>query len=357
MKHLILPLCLLFLLVSCNKKYLDEVEVAPAEVWELNSEFLHDQKYVTNIYADDNKLHVLGLNVFSTITHIDTKETVEHYMHGFEALAQNKFPLNAHVTIGKERDVLFIKPVKNLTTFHTYAILNMKEFDPDFKRFELGLSYTEECIGLSDSNVVLIPYIAESNAMLESRLLLVKLAIAPSHVGDDVVTVSETKVLPVGRSAFIRQIKSMGGKFYVVSNFGLDKVSEEGDIERIVSGQFIDGLFAHKGNYFAVTYDGGNSTASLFTSTTGNSWTFATKLTNKEQILTYHPVSDDLLLASFKSQLFEIDVNNSFNIRELDNTGLEGNLITAIAKTNDKVYVATQSGLFSKSVEQVLTYK
>ncbi|MCJ8165271.1 hypothetical protein MKJ04_10490 [Pontibacter sp. E15-1] len=357
MKHLILSFCVLGLLISCNKKDLDEVEVAPAEIWELHNKFLNSQKFVSNIYADGNNLHVLGLSLFSIISQSGTTETVAHYYHDFEALAQNKFPLNAHVIVGKDRDGLYVRPVKNPTTFTTSAHLYMKALDPDFNRFALGLSYTQECIGLSDSNTLLIPYYSGNDSSFGTRLMLVKLSVSADVFGNDVVAVTDSKILNVGRSVFIKQIKSMGGNFYVESNFGLDKVSEKGEMDRIVSGEFVDGLFAHKGNYYAVTYHGSKGLSSLFTSNTGNNWVFVTNLNENVQYLSYYAVSDDLLLASYQSQLFEIDVNNSFNIRELDNTGLEGNFITGIAKTNDKVYVATQSGLFSKSIEQALTSK
>ncbi|AKD03578.1 hypothetical protein POKO110462_15870 [Pontibacter korlensis] len=336
---------------------MEEVEPAPLPAWQLHNQFLHDSKFITNIYADGDKLHVLGISLVSTISQAGPNERVEHYVHSFDDVTRHRFPLNGQVVLGRRGNFLLAKPLKNPVTLWTDVYMDMKEADPTFNSFSSVMSYTNEPFGLSENNVVLVPYFVSGAP--QNKLLLMKLSVEPNMHGNDEVKVIERKVLDfLPEGFYVEHIKTLGNYFYVSTGGGITKVSEEGEVEGFVNEESLESMFVHKGNHYAITYRGSFNKCSLHkSSTNGKDWTFVSELNHNAGFLNYHIVSDSLLVGSYRSQIFEIDVDNSFYIRELENEGLAGNYITAIKKVDDLIYVATHSGLFSKSLEDVVVYK
>lgn len=359
-KYLLPLLCLPFLFSSC-KKELEEIEIDPVIQWESHKEFLHKQRYITNLHADNNKLHVLGLYLFSTIHHADDEMNVERFVHPFSNFSHNKYPMNANVFVGTEGNMLYFHSIKNPTTSRSELRIDMTSVDPHFTGFSAVSSLLKVKMAITDNNVALVPYTAydqEKKQYIGLRYLMVKLSIDSSGSYEKIM-LEEAKVLkPLEDGGFMRYITAHGNDFYVSNDMGFFHISEEGKITRLMSDQIGHDVFKYKGNLYAVTWNGPRNTVSLYKSSTGNNWTLYTPLGQMADMMTYHAISDDKLLASYNSQLFEVEIGiDTFILREIDNTGLEGNFITSIAKVNDKVYIGTQSGLFSKSAEHLLTYK
>lgn len=366
MRHLLpakylLPLLFLSLLLSSCKKELEEIENDPEITWEAHKEFMHNERYITNLHADNDKLHVLGLYLFSTISHAGEETNVERYIHPFKNLSHNKYPINAHVFVGTEGNMLHFKSIKNPTSVGSELHIEMTSVDPDFRGFRSVSSLLKVSMAITDNNFALVPYSAydqEKKQYIGLRYLLVKLSLDGSGFYEKIV-LEEAKILrPFEDGGSMRYITAHGSDFYVSNDRGFFHISEEGEITRLMSDQIGHSVFMNKGNLNAITWNGPHRTVSLYKASAANSWALDQQLDGQADMLTYHAISDDVLLASYNSQLFEVEIGiDTFILRELDNAGLEGNFITSIAKVNDKVYIGTQSGLFSKSEEHLLTYK
>ncbi|WP_266204469.1 hypothetical protein [Pontibacter kalidii] len=155
----------------------------------------------------------------------------------------------------------------------------------------------------------------------------------------------------------MRYIKALGNYFYLSTDDGFVRVSEDGKVEPLLADQIVTAVFPPEGSMYAITWNGPQLSTSLYKSATGSSWEQLANLRSETKMLSYYPVNDTLLLASYNSQLFKIDMGQDMVFRELDNTGLEGHYISSVAKVSDRVYVGTLSGLFTKEVEHLLTYK
>lgn len=360
MRHFLLLLFLPLLLISCNKKELDEIELAPPVTWEAHKEFIHNRRFIANLHGTDDRLYVLGLNLFSKVSLAAGEEKVEHAYHFYNGLAEHKLPLNRKVFVGAFKDALVFRSSLNPVDMGSYLTIIMDQVDPHFRSFELIMSNSVEAIGLSENNVALVPYYAydkEKNEHLGRRFLLVKLTVESDGFYEK-VTLQEARVLnyPL-RSSIVRYIKAYGDYFYLSTDNGFVRVSEDGTVEPILSDQIVTAIFPHKGNLYAITWNGPRQSNSLYVSATGGNWTRAADLSSAAEMLSYYPVSDTLLLASYNSQLFKVDLDSGMSVKELDNTGLEGHFINSMAKVKDKVYVGTLSGLFVKDAKHLLTYK
>lgn len=356
MKRFLILLVFPLLLASCNKKELEEIELAPPVTWEAHQQFMYNQRFITNLHGTDEDLFVLGRKHLSRISHATDEEKMENLalLH-YESLANYKFPFNEKVFVVAENGILYFKLNTDPLQDFFNLVVHMTEVDPDFRRFELIPVNRYEAIALSDNNMALVPYTTIDHQM---KLLLVKFEVEerPDSYPGEKISLKESKIIDLPNNGFkFGHIKSLNNFFYVSTQNGLVRISEEGVLENVWSNHLIYSIFKHKGNLYSTAWNIDRLT--LYTSTDGRSWIpVADYLRDLVRNLSFYPVSDDLLLGVYNSQLFELDLT-TMQIRELDNTGLEGHYITSVAKVKEKVYVGTQSGLFSKDAAHLLTYK
>jgi hypothetical protein len=357
MRRLLLLLVIPYLLVSCDKKDLEEVEITPAVTWETHKEFMHNFRYIANLHGADDKLFALGLKNFSTISFAEKGEKVEHAYHFFSNMANYKFPLNAKVFVEASGQLLQFRLSENSLGQATHLNINMKEVDPHFRSFHFQMSNKNEAMALSDNNVALVPYYAydtQTGEHLGPKLLLVKLAL-DKGVFQERITLNEIKVLDIHNNGhYFHHIKSFDNYFYLHTVDGLARISEEGEVQYVMSNPHMYNIFKHKGNLYTVAFN--DRLTSLYKSVNGSNWAHTADLIDGLRDLSFYSVSDDILLAVYNSHLFELNLD-TMAFKELDNTGLEGHYITAIKQLKDHIFVGTQSGLFKKNIEHLLTYK
>ncbi len=359
--RLLLPLFCLSLLFSSCKKELDELEIDPVIAWEVHDQFLHSQRYISNLYEANDKLQVMGMNLFSTIERQGGQGDVRHYVHYFKNIAHHKYPMNSRIFTGADGNYMFFKSVRDPVLSGVHLTLNAKNLDPQFVEFRLALTHTGESFALSENNVALVPYtyFVEEKGIHALRYFLVKLAIENEYLSSDRIVLKEVQILTPGQEGgFIRHMRSHQGSFYVATDWGFYKISEDGDIHFQLPDQIAYATFKHKGDLYAVSRHGRQQTHALLKSITPHNWAIDANLDRQAEMLQYHAITDETILASYNSQIFELELGaGNFILRELDNTGLEGHAITSIARLNGKIYIATRSGLFSKAAEHLLTYK
>lgn len=357
MKHLIPFVLMSLLVISCNKKELDEVELPPNPTWQLHDKFLHEDRFISNLYSADDKLQVMGMHLFSTISE---KEDIKHYMHPFRTVSLHKSPMNSKVNSGTDGNKLYFRTVSS-PVFGGDLIIDGATIDPHFKGFNLISSQRTESFAISENNVALVPYNFrdEKTGNIGLRYFLMKLLIDKDALNNERILMEEARILtPTEKGGVIRYMRSHQNNFYVTTDWGFYKISEEGNIDFQMPNQVAFASFEHKGILYAIARHAQKQTYGLHRSVSDISWAELLQLNDAVENLTYYAISDEILLASFRSQLFEVDLGgNQMIVKELDNTGLEGHLINSIAMANNKVYIGTQSGLFSKALESLLTYK
>ncbi|PVY41644.1 hypothetical protein [Pontibacter virosus] len=359
----ILPLLCFFILFSSCKKELEEIEIEPVVAWEAHNKFLYNQRFIVNLHAAqaEDRLQVLGMYLFSKISHARKGAKVSNYVHPFKNLSHNKYPMNSSIFAGTEDDVLYFRTVSDPVTSGAGLRLDAKEIDPSFLGFELIMSNTLESMAISENNVVLVPYkyLNEESGRAELRYFLFKLGIDKANQSFAKIVLEETKILtPVQVGGYVRYIRSHHNNFYVATDWGFYKITEEGEIDFQMPDQVAYATFEHKGDLYTIARHGRRQTHALFRAVSGQTWSLDAHVGGTAEWLSYHAISDEILLASYNSQIFEVEPGiDKLQLRELDNTGLEGHSITSIAKVSDKVYIGTQSGLFSKAAEHLLTYK
>ncbi|MBF8962084.1 hypothetical protein I0P70_02395 [Pontibacter sp. FD36] len=361
-KYLLPLLCLSFLFSSC-KKELEEVEVDPVVAWEAHQKFLYNQRFIANLHAAEaeDRLQVLGMYIFSRISHARKGAQVSNYVHPFRDLSHYKYPMNSNIFTGAEDGILYFRSVSDPVTSGANLRMYAKEIDPDFLEFELVMSNALESMAISENNVALVPYryANEKTGRSSLRYFLVKLGVDKSNQSFSKIVLEEIKILtPAQEGGFVRYMRSHQNNFYVATDWGFYKITEEGEIDFQMPDQVAYATFEHKGDLYAIARHGRQQTHALFRSVSGQSWSLDAHTGNAAEWFNYIAISDDVILAFRNSQIFEVEVGiDKLQLRELANTGLVGHMITAIAKVKNKIYIGTQSGLFSKAAEHLLTYK
>ncbi|WP_237717885.1 hypothetical protein [Pontibacter sp. BAB1700] len=223
------------------------------------------------------------------------------------------------------------------------------------------MSNALESMAISENNVALVPYryANEKTGRSGLRYFLVKLGVDKSNQSFSKIVLEEVKILtPAQEGGFVRYMRSHQNNFYVATDWGFYKISEEGEIDFQMPDQVAYATFEHKGELYTLARHGRQQTHALFRAVSGQSWSLDAHAGNAAEWFNYIAISDDVILAFRHSQIFEVEVGiDKLQLRELDNTGLVGHTITSIAKVKNKVYIGTQSGLFSKATEHLLTYK
>jgi hypothetical protein len=359
--RLLLPLfCLSFLFASC-KKELDEVEIDPIPTWEAHNQFLHSNRFISNLYASNGKLQIMSMNLFSTIENAGEQGDVKHYIHYFRNISHHKHPMNARIFTGADQNYIYFKSVSDPVLSGVHLTLNAKELDPQFVEFRLALTHTGESFALSENNVALVPYtyFVEEKGIHALRYFLVKMELDSNTWNNDRIVLKEVRILtPEQEGGYVRHMRSHQNDFLVTTDWGFYRISEDGEISFQLPYQIASSTFEHKGDLYAVSRHGRQQTHALLKSITPHNWAIDANLGSQAEMLQYHAITDEMILASYNSQIFELELGaGNFVLRELDNTGLEGHAITSIARLNDKIYIATRSGLFSKAAEHLLTYK
>lgn len=333
----------------------------PVVAWEVHDKFLYSQRYIANLYAANDKLQVLGMDLFSTISLEAGQEDVKHYVHPFNNVSNHKHPMSSRIFGGTDGRFLYFKSVNNPVTSGSGILLDIAEIDPQFREFRLVLSRSSASFARSENNVALVPYtyLNEQTGRHSLRYLLIKMAVESNYFDDNKIVLEETRILtPVEQAGYVRYMRSHQNNFYVGTDWGFYKITENGDINFQMPDQVAFTSFEHKGELYTMARHGRKQNHSLFRSLSEHCWSLDAQLGNTAEWFSYHDISDEILLASYNSQIFHVEPGiDKLNIRELDNTGLEGHAITSIAMVGNKVYIGTQSGMFSKAAEHLLTYK
>jgi hypothetical protein len=182
-------------------------------------------------------------------------------------------------------------------------------------------------------------------------------SVTPGAPGTRVIASSQRIEIPNPRAifgAFVRNIAAIDDCFLVyVSGAGIYKINQNGTFRQVYSPVTVDAFYKWNNTVYApVEYN------KILTSTdNGDSWQMATGTPDHFTLANYYTVGDSLV-GVHQSNLFSLRWNGPrFSSRFLKNDGLERARITGIETLRDTVYVATTSGLFTRSVKQFFESK
>jgi hypothetical protein len=357
----ILLLLLPLLFYSCSKKETDEMVVTPSDSWKISDHFLYNYKIQLNSYVDETGLYLLGYEGLSKIHYEGEVEYATRYTKFTKMQVGNKYPLNRDIFTETNLSSVYFTSTQNPIQGGRIARLDMTDIDPAFARFNFSPNESAECLGLTKNNVALIPYqVYDTNSSSTpvingAKLLLVKVELTGAD--NDIPKVSNTIVIDNIRMDAVNYIQVFNDYFYVV--YGSEKlvrISEEGDVEELMSNWLVP-MFRHSGSLYGFYRD------RLYKSASGKDWNEILGLTSNATLfdlprLNYHTLSNGELIATYNSQLFKVELSeNRILLKELDNSGLDGNKITSIARFKDKIYLTTLSGVFYRGEDQFLTLK
>jgi hypothetical protein len=362
-KPILLLLLLPFLFFSCTKKEIEEivVKVAPDYSWKASSNFLYKNKIQMNSYAGESDFYLLGFEALSKIHFVGDIEHATSFVHFIKSPLEYKFPVTATLFASATHNTISFTSTKNPASGGSVITLNMADIDPAFAKFDFVTYETGECMALTKNNVALIPYLIydkESYAtpvVSGSKLLLVKLEATGST--NEIFTVSETRIIDNLRNDQVKYIQAFDNYYYISFRGGrFIRISEDGMVEELLAKQMFP-VFKHAGILYGFSYD------DLYKSATGKNWDLVSGITANStltnlQMLRYHALSNDLLIATYNSQIFKVELSQKeLRLVELDNSGLDGNKITSIARYKNMIYLTTLSGVFHRKESEFLTKK
>lgn len=160
---------------------------------------------------------------------------------------------------------------------------------------------------------------------------------------------------PTEVSASYNYIFSDGNYFYVSINGNrteLLRVSPSGEVQEAKGiDRRIYNMFSHDDTLFAFSQ---SAKKVYYSQDEGLNW--SSFISNFPVNIAHFFYIDEKLAFYGKSQLFWVDLANQ-EVKELDNTGLEGAEITSVNEFNSRVWVTTLSGMYYKSTEDFFTLK
>ena len=150
-----------------------------------------------------------------------------------------------------------------------------------------------------------------------------------------------------------RVIFSFGNRFIANTNSGTYLIRENGTVKQVSSsGSDWAYSFTSNNTVYATEY----YTDNVYASTdNGETWTVQYHLSNP--FIKFFPF-DGKIIGVFEGQLWQYDFQpGNLVIKEINNYGLSGHLITSILKFNNTVYISTTSGVYSRPYADFYQYK
>ncbi len=343
LRHSLIILCLSLMLWGCKDELDIEEPVAPSTPWQEDDRFLFDIKVQFNTHADGERIHFMGRNHFSTIELMDD-DTIEYVQHAFQWLEYQQsaqMPITDELFITANLNTVRIASTRDPVLQGASQFLQLKEIDPEFSFIQFAPFWRGEAIGVNDDNVCLIAYQYETvDGEFGLRALKVRVTF-----NDSFMEIDEMSMIDIPDSGFgIRSILPVGDDFLIStgrSNYYLD---ENNQLEEVLA-QSLNNLFQVDNEWI------GTTTRSVYRSSDGLTWTEGGTPDRILDLISFDKMGDHTI-GIYNSQIFLFDIEgDNLQITELDNEGLFGHEITSVDTFNDRVYVATLSGVFVKDLE------
>ncbi len=360
MKKVLFLISCSLLLISCEKEKI--IEVIKEYKWKSHPSFQYEDVLQMNSYASKDRLFFLG-SCFSSlipdsINHPDLSfgGKVSHYANWSDLPSNKKLPICADYYIAFYQGNSWVNfiPTRNPLAAEAAVSLDMKSLDSTFESFDLLQYHSGVCMAINKKNQALIPYFSAvgSERFVKFALVDIKAEFNPNLINVYLDT-TNTKIVRIpGEDRYgITALESNGDYFFITIGAMVYRIDNLGNIVNI-SGSPIYKIIESSGTLYGFGYDKVN-----ISSNNGLSWGIGYTTPFEFSVLNYSIV-DNKIIGYRDDQLWEISVSeNELIVKELDNDGLKGVLITSVSGFNGKVYLTSFSGVYYKLTSDFFEYK
>ncbi len=332
---------LLVVMMSCRKEVLKEtiVEVPVETAWKENKNFRQYAKVRTNSLATNDVLLFDGPNEFNRLHPDGTLERRWKYFHP----EYYELPLHENFYLELGEDLSTIATYNALGLQTTYdGFIDFKNLEPDFEEIYFNGSWSRINIAINDLGQCLVP-IKKAGDNGTTTIYLLDTERTPHFIGHDVILFSDTIRITIPVSSF-SNIVGFEDYFLLGSNDGVFKIDERGIYQKVLDQASVIKFIKHQDKIYAV-----KQSQEFFTSSDeGETWDskvgFPTPLFS-------HQSFGDSLIAFRNDNIYTLRLGEDFyQLRPLNNEGLESTGITSISTFRDTVYVTTYSGVYQRSL-------
>ncbi|HLG39259.1 MAG TPA: hypothetical protein VI461_06300, partial [Chitinophagaceae bacterium] len=158
------------------------------------------------------------------------------------------------------------------------------------------------------------------------------------------ITIPRTSV-----DAYVRHIAAVNDYFLLdLSGNGIYKIKEDGTFNKVFNPATVDAFYEWQGKIYAHA----EWNRLLISSDNGDNWEEYQGINNVMTTSNYYTIQDSLV-GVYRDNIFILKwAGTSYIQRFLKNDGVEGTRINGVEILRDSVYIATTSGLFTKSITE-----
>ncbi len=241
----------------------------------------------------------------------------------------------------------FINQRNNL--FGSTNFNKMKTYDASFVAYP-NFNYNTlpiNSIDISDSERVIIPVITTDSTKGYFYLFDAK----PDPLGTTVIHVSNFHKVAFGNTYLqgTPYLTHIGNRFLVPYD-SMHLIREDFSTKAIAGLEDFTSVFKANGYYYAVGFSG----KIYETTDMGETWALKFSLNSLVIIINF----DGNLIAYHNDQVWMITLTStSLTLKEIVNDGLTGKTISSIVKYNNKIWISTNAGVFSRPYSSFYQYK
>lgn len=353
MKTIFSLFCFAFFIAACTKEKIIEKEIVvnpPEKSWQKHEAFQFGNEEVFNSSISEDNLFLYGHETFSNI---NKEGIVSHALNILIAPSRYRLPLNSEIYLATSSVDGLVVFRQNLwpVVDGVVSSFNIKDLDSNYHGFDFNRLNTGDAALISKNNKILIPYRTTNTETTFTQLGLLLVQTSVSNESFNVVDTLFTKRFVFQRqfTVGLQTLNLVNNIFFISTNDGVYRIGEDNELTK-VSSNFFSKIFEYNSRFYAISFN------EVFVSDDlGLTWQSEFNLSTNLDIFLFE-VIDEKLYAFYNSQIFNIEISeNDFFVQELLNDGLEGSVITSLVKFNEKIYVTSLSGVFSKPYSQFNT--
>lgn len=358
---ILLPLLLVtMLLIACEKEKIVIREVEKVYNWKQHPAFQYALVTQLNSFETADFLFILGPNNFSRIAAAGVQDPLDAAINGGNVShienqwkqPLSKTPVGRDFFVGLNSANSQVSLTQTLNPANGANNFKFSDIDNTFSRFYTVHYADGETLAINDKSQVLIPYEADEFGGI--KLLFIETEITlPGQAWLRIDTV-RTKIIELHYPHFrsLRNIQPVADAFFVAGNDFTFRIDSNGEKALV-----LDKTLFHIVKKDNLMY--GFGYRHMYTSTDhGLTWTQRYEISSNISMLTNITKVSGRIVGYRYAQVFEFNPGVSeLEIRELDNDGLDGKLITSISAFQDSVYVTSLAGVFYKSLDEFFVDK
>ncbi|ULQ54982.1 hypothetical protein KJS94_10065 [Flavihumibacter rivuli] len=340
------------LLASCTREKIVEVEKVPQTLWNEVKDFAYSQKRQLNVIPlNDSLAGFAGQEIFSVLNGNANQVVFNRggYIGGSGLIAR-KPSLSPLLIVYPYREFVSIKAVKNPVLGSSAAGVNGISVDSDFIEFVSPFLSFNQAVPIAGKRYLVLPYRSKQTTQNKQFAFLARVDIDSSG-GDHDLSIGAVKKVEFnsgdGNLALTNyyNLQAIDEQFWICFNERIYRMDTTGQQQEIAAPIYtFSEMFKAGGKLVGVNPNGrfyassdGGINWQLLSDTNETIWGFI----NFTEV-------DGRVFATYLDQVFDFKLlANGFDVKELENDGLQRNAINAITRAGSRYYVSTESGVFS----------